>query len=73
MFLLESPHRGDSNEHTQYTVFIIKNKFTLNYPRSATMGFFHGTQERVRNNVVNSGRATEFLPYVTCDHATVCK
>ena len=24
VFLLESPHRGDSNEYTQYTIFNIK-------------------------------------------------
>ena len=43
MFSLESPHRGDSNEYTQYTMFIqhvIKKKITLYYPKSAAMGFF---------------------------------
>ena len=40
MFSLESPHQGDSNELTQYTVFNIKKKITLNYPKSATKGFF---------------------------------
>ena len=46
MFSLESPHRGDSNEYTQYTIFIMKKKNTLNYPNSAAMGFFSkGTQE----------------------------
>ena len=51
VFSLESPHRGDSNEYTQYTIFniYIKKKIILNYPKSATMGFFQGTQERVRN------------------------
>ena len=53
MHLLESPHRVDSNEYTQYTIFnigdsngytqysifIIKKK-TLNYAKIATMGFF---------------------------------
>ena len=34
MYSLESPHRGDSNEFTQYTVFNIK-KVILNYPKSA--------------------------------------
>ena len=43
---LESPHRGDSNEYTQYTIFSIKKKITLNYPKSAAMGFFLGTQEQ---------------------------
>ena len=39
VFSLESPHRGDSNEYTQYTIFKIKMKITLNYPKSETMGF----------------------------------
>ena len=40
VFSLESPRRGDSNEYTQYTIFNIKRKITLNYPKSAAMGFF---------------------------------
>ena len=47
---LESPHRGDSNEDTKYTIFNIKQKINLNYPKSAGMGFFLGSQERVRNS-----------------------
>ena len=39
VFSLESPHRGDSNECTQYIIFNIKKKITLNYPKSAAMGF----------------------------------
>ena len=40
---LESPHRRDSNENTQYTIFNIKKKITINYPnKSAAMGFFPG-------------------------------
>ena len=39
MISLESPHRGDSNEYTQYTSFNIKKKITLNYPKSAVLGF----------------------------------
>ena len=38
-------HGGDSNENTQYTIFDIKKKITLNYPESAAMEFFQGTQE----------------------------
>ena len=38
VFSLESPHRGDSNEYTQYTIF--NTKIILNYPRSAALGFF---------------------------------
>ena len=45
VFLLESSHRGDSNEYTQYTIFNIKKKITLNYPKSAAMVFFPVTQE----------------------------
>ena len=40
MFSLESPHRGDSNKYTQYTIFNVKQKITLTYPKSAAMGFF---------------------------------
>ena len=39
MFLLESPHRGDSNEYTQYTIFNIKRKIALNLIKSAAVGF----------------------------------
>ena len=66
VFSLESPHRGDSNEYTQYTIFNIKKKITLNYPKSAVMGFFQGTQERVRNSGGKraiSVRATEVQLY----------
>ena len=40
VFSLESPHRSDSNKYTQYTIFNIKKKMSLNYPKSAAMGFF---------------------------------
>ena len=32
VFSLESPHRGDSNEYTKYTIFNVKKKIALNYP-----------------------------------------
>ena len=42
MFSLESPHRGDSNEFTQYTIFNIKN-ITIDYSKCAAMKvFFRG-------------------------------
>ena len=66
MFSLESPHRGDSSEYTQYTSVTITKKITLNYPKSAAKDFFHRTQERVRNSrgkQVISVRATEVLLY----------
>ena len=40
VFSLESPHQGDSNEYTQYTIFNIKKEIALNYSKSAAMGFF---------------------------------
>ena len=64
VFSLESPHGGNSNEYIQHTIFNIKKKITLDYPKSAAMGFFQGTQERVRNShgkQAISVRATEGL------------
>ena len=40
VFSLESPHRGDSNEYTQYTFFNIQKKISQYHPRSAATGFF---------------------------------
>ena len=56
VFSLESPHRGDSNEYTQYTIFNAQQKFSLNYHKTAA-------QERVRNirsEQAISVRATKF-------------
>ena len=47
VFTLESPHRVDFNEYTQYSIFKIKKKITLNYSKSGAIEFFQGTQERV--------------------------
>ena len=67
VFSLESPLRGDSNEYTQYTIFNIKKKITLNYPKSAAIGFFfQKTQEQVKNSHSKwaiSVWATEILLY----------
>ena len=54
MFSLESPHRGDSNECTQYTIFNIEKKITLNYRKSAAMGFCSkGFKNEFETAVVN--------------------
>ena len=37
---VELPHRGDSNEYTQYAIFSIKRKIDQNYLKSAAMGIF---------------------------------
>ena len=39
MFSLESPRRGKSNEYTQYSIFSIKKKTSVNYPKSVAIRF----------------------------------
>ena len=59
MFSLESPLMSTHN-----ILFNIEKKIPLNYPKSAAMGDFLGTQERVRNSRGKraiSVRATEAL------------
>ena len=64
MFSLESPHRGDSNEYTQYTIFNIKKKITLNYPNSAPIGFFSkGLKKEFETVVVNEPSVFEPLKF----------
>ena len=54
MFSLESPHRGDSNENTKYTIFNTKKKITQNYPKSADVGkFSKGLKNEFETAVVN--------------------
>ena len=64
LFSFESPHRGDSNEYTQYTIFIMKTKNNLNYPKSAAIGFF---SKRLKNEfetaVVNEPSVFEPLKF----------
>ena len=51
---LESPHRGDSNEYTQYTIFNMKEKITQNYQKSAAMGFLSkGIKNEFETAMVN--------------------
>ena len=40
MFSLESPHRGDSNECTKYTIFNLKKEKHPKFLRSAAMGLY---------------------------------
>ena len=64
MFSLESLHRGDSNEYTQYTFFIKKKKITSNYPKSADMGFFSkGLKNEFETTVVNELSVFEPLKF----------
>ena len=64
MFTLESPHRGDSNEYTQYTIFDMIKKNTLNHPKSAAMGFFSkGLKNEFETAVVNEPSMFEPLKF----------
>ena len=59
MFSLESPHRGDSNDYTQYTIFNLKNE---NHPILSKICM----QDGVRNSRgirAISVRAIEVLLY----------
>ena len=50
MFSLESPHRGDSNEYTQYTkINIKKKKITLNYPKYNNVCNYGDFSYRLKN------------------------
>ena len=63
---IASPHRGDSDEYTQYTIFKLKRKITLNYPKSQLWDFPHGLKDELETAVVNkaiSVRATEVHLY----------
>ena len=71
VFSLESPHQGVSKEHTQYTIFIIKNKITLDYPKSAALDFIPRDSRKARNSRGKraiSVQATEVLLYRTHVH-----
>ena len=64
MFALESPHRGDSNENTQYTIFNRNKKNTLNYSKSAAKGFFSkGLRNEFETTVVNEPSVFEPLKF----------
>ena len=65
VFSLESPHRGNSNEYTQYTILNIKKKITLNFPKSAAVGFPKDSRTSYRHGRrAISVRVTEALLYV---------
>ena len=64
VFSLESPHWGDSNEYTQYTIFNIKKKITLNYPKSAATGFCSkGLKNEFEIAMVNEPSVFELLKF----------
>ena len=64
VFSLESPHWGDSNEYTQYTIFNRRKKITLNYPKSAAMSFCaKGLKNGFETAVVNEPSLFEPLKF----------
>ena len=64
MFSLESPHRGDSKEFTQYTIFNIKKRITLNYLKTAVMRYFpEGLKNEFETAVVNEPSVFEPLKF----------
>ena len=64
MYSLESPHRGDSKEYTQYTIFNIKKTITLNQPKAAVMGgFSNGLKNEFETAVVNEPLVFEPLKF----------
>ena len=64
VFSLESPHRGDSKEYTQYTIFNIKKRITLKYPKSAAMGFCSkGLKNEFKTAMVNKPSVFEPLKF----------
>ena len=64
MYTLESPHRGDSNEYTQYTIFSMNMKNCLNYLKSAAMVFFSkGLKNEFEIAMVNEPSVFEPLKF----------
>ena len=54
MFSLESPHRGDSNEYTQYTIFNIKKENRAKLSQICSFGIFsEGLKHQVQTSMVN--------------------
>ena len=63
MFSLESPHRGDSNEYTRYTMFNIKKKKNhLKSSKICNYGIFsNGLKNVFETAVVNEPSVFEAL------------
>ena len=61
MFSLKPPHRGDSNEYTQYTLFNIKKKHTGQLlPKIYTCGIFsYGLKNDFETAVVSEPSLSE--------------
>ena len=53
VFSLESPHRGDSNEYTQYTLFNMKKKCIKIIPNLQLRDFSNGLKNKFETAMVN--------------------
>ena len=81
VFSLKSTHRGDSNENTQYTIFSLKKKVTLNYLKSAARFIFSkGLKNEFETAVVNEPSVFEplkfycvFIIYLSMIHTLICR
>ena len=71
MLSLESPHRGDSNENTKYTIFNIIKKIILNYPKLQLWGFSQGLKNEFETARVNEPPVFEPLKFY-CMFVPVC-
>ena len=76
VYSLELPHRDDSNEYTQYAISNIKTKITLNYPKSAAMGFCSkGLKNEFETAMVNEPSVFEPLKFycsLKCIESLIC-
>ena len=64
MDLLESPHRGDSNEYTKYTIFNIKKENHTKLSQICSYGIFsNGLKNEFETAVVNEPSVFEPLKF----------
>ena len=68
MFSLESPHRGDSNENTQYTIFNMNKKKHPKLSKICSYGLFSkGLKNEFETAVVNEPSVFEPMKfYCSC-------
>ena len=63
-FSLESPHQGDSNENTPYTIFIINTKNHPKLPKICSYGILSkGLKNEFETAVVNESSVFEPLKF----------
>ena len=78
VYLLESPHGGDSNEHTQHNLAMLTRKLLEIIPNSKSLQLWDfillGTQERVQNSCDKRAigvHPTEVLLYLSSGEITL--